>query len=503
MVKRPHQNMWRQLITLSKTDDDGLQVQLRKALAKLILERRISPEVPLPSSRDFACMLQISRSTVTLAYQQLVDEGYLVSRERQGYFINSDLTATLPLAHGPLGCGTGQAQDWQNRLKYRLMSQRNIHKPKDWYRYPYPFIFGQMDAGLLPVADWRECWRHAQSVRTMTEGGYDLLDQDDSSLVEQLLMRVLPQRGIWCRPENILITLGAQNALALIAKLLIKPTNVVGIENPGYPDARNLFELESDIIKLLDVDADGLVIDERLDECDYLYVTPSYQSPTTMTLSAARRIQLLEKAEKHDFIIIEDDYESEAAFGDEPIPALKSQDEHNRVIYCGSLSKSLAPGLRLGFLVADETLIQEARALRRLIIRHPPPLIESTVAYFIELGHYDSYLNRLSNAYRERWSIMAEAVDKWFPYTSRRCSFGGSSFWITGPEWLNTEELARSAAEQEGILIEPGAVHFGGPDPKRNCFRLGFSAIAKDKIAPGMLLLAQLIEKAESFSYRT
>lgn len=487
--------MWQQLLRLSRDHDDGLQVQLRKALTTAIVARRITPEVPLPSSRDLARMLSISRSTVSLAYQRLVDEGYLVSRERQGYYVNPDLAATLPESARP---GTQAVQqDWSQRLKYSVSAQRSIHKPRDWFRYPYPFIFGQMDPDSIPLAAWRECWRQAQSLRGITQAGYDLLDQDDTSLVEQLRTRVLPRRGIWSRPENILITLGAQNALALLARLLINTTDVVGFENPGYPDARNLFELESDHLKLLDVDEAGLKIDAELDDCDYLYVTPSYQSPTTATLPQARRLALLEKAETRDIVIIEDDYESEAAFGDEPIPALKSEDETGRVVYCGSLSKSLAPGLRIGFLVADPPLIEQARALRRLLLRHPPPLIERAVALFIELGHYDSHVARSSKAYKERWEIMARAVDDWFPYTRRRASFGGTSFWIRGPEWLHAGRLAESAAH-EGVLIEPGAVHFAGADIPENYFRLGFSAIPNERIVPGIKLLARLIDEQKS-----
>jgi GntR family transcriptional regulator/MocR family aminotransferase len=484
--------MWQQLLKLSRSHDDGLQVQLRKALTGAIVGRRITPDMPLPSSRDLARMLSISRSTVSLTYQRLVDDGYLVSRERQGYYVNTEIAATLP-EPGPAGEEQPQ-QDWSRRLKYSVTAQRSIHKPRDWDRYPYPFIFGQIDKGLMPLSAWRECWRQAQSVRGMTEAGYDLLDQDDTSLVDQLRARVLPRRGIWSRPENILITLGAQNALALLARLLINTTDTLGFENPGYPDARNLFELETHRLKLLEVDDSGLAVDARLNDCDYVYVTPSYQSPTTVTLTPARRRALLEKAETEDIVIIEDDYESEAAFGDEPIPALKSQDKSGRVLYCGSLSKSLAPGLRVGFLVADASLIDQARALRRLLLRHPPPLIEHAVALFIELGHYDSHVARLSRAYKERWEIMAQAVDDWFPYSRRRRSFGGTSFWITGPEWLDADRLAESAARQ-GVLIEPGAVHFAGAHIPRNHFRLGFSAIANERIVPGIKLLAGMIDE--------
>jgi GntR family transcriptional regulator/MocR family aminotransferase len=124
-------------------------------------------------------------------------------------------------------------------------------------------------------------------------------------------------------------------------------------------------------------------------------------------------------------------------------------------------------------------------------------MIESTVAHFIELGHYDSHLNRLSKTYRERWSTMAEATDKYFPYAHRRKSFGGTSFWITAPEGLDAEQLAVTALKK-GIIIEPGTVHFGEPNPPRNYFRIGFSAITVDQITPGIKLLAKIIDESIS-----
>jgi GntR family transcriptional regulator/MocR family aminotransferase len=295
--------MWQHLIKLSKGLDESLQLQLRKALTNLILEHRISLDTPLPSSRDLARMLSISRSTVTLAYQRLGDEGYLLSHERQGYFVNPKMTNTLPFKEDMTTDLSIPRTDWGKRLKYKLTAQRNISKPIDWYHYSYPFIFGQVDAELMPLTEWRECWRQSQGARSITRGGYDLLDQDDTSLIEQLLRRVLPGRGIWCYAENILVTLGAQNALSMIIKLLIKADTVVGFENPGYPDARHLFELETNHIRLLEVDDEGLIISDEINACDYLYLTPAFQSPTTATLSPMRRKQLFEKAKEHNIII--------------------------------------------------------------------------------------------------------------------------------------------------------------------------------------------------------
>src|SRR3546814_1706765 len=160
----------------------------------------------------------------------------------------------------------------------------------------------------------------------------------------------MPRRGIKAQPHEILVTLGAQNALYLIAELLGGPGKVLAVENPGYVDVRNIFGLHGTELKPIPVDSDGMVVDERLDGCTCAYVTPSHQSPTTVTLPLERRMALLERAQRGDFLIIEADYEAEANFLHAPTTALKAMDRSGRVIYVGSFSKSLGPGLRMGYM---------------------------------------------------------------------------------------------------------------------------------------------------------
>ncbi|MCC5886731.1 MAG: PLP-dependent aminotransferase family protein [Gammaproteobacteria bacterium] len=488
------QGAWQSLLGINHAGGIGLQLQLRTALSAAIADGRVSCLTPLPSSRSLSRMLAISRTTVSLAYQQLVDDGYLVSRERQGYFVNPEMTASVTSAGEGAECRLKSEIDWGRRLKIPIRGQRNIRKPHDWRRYPFPFIYGQRDPTLLAISAWRECWREAQSVRSIANAGCDMLDQDDSGLVEHLRSRVLPRRGVWAKPENILITLGAQNALALLARLLIDRSHVVGVEDPGYPDARNMFQLESDHVVPLQIDQDGLIVDDAVTACDYVFVTPNLQSPTGVKLSQERRRALLEAAASHDIIIIEDDYASEGALGDQGMPALKSEDEAGRVLYCGSLSKSLGPGLRLGYLVADAEIIEQTRALRRLMVRHPPPLIQHAVALFIEYGHYDSYVKRLSTAYRERWQVMTGALGAHLPDFSPPSKFSGSACWIEGPDWLNADLLAVEAANK-GVLIEPGSVHYAGPDIPYANFRLGFAATEAETIEKGVATLAKVVDQ--------
>jgi len=486
--------MREQLFHLSGHPETTLQAQLREQLVSAILAGHIRPGGPVPSSRRLARQLGVSRNTVTLAYQHLVDDGYLVARERSGYYVSADVLAGRAPAP-PRPCAATAPPDWQRRLHLRPAAQRNIAKPRNWHRYPYPFIYGQVDPALFPLAEWRECCREALSLAAMQGWARDRVDGDDPLLIEELRTRVLPRRGVWARPEEILVTVGAQQALYLLARLLVGASDTVGVEDPGYVDARNIFAIQTRRLRPLAVDADGLVVDARLGGCRYVYATPSHQSPTTVTMSLARRRALLDAAARHDLVIVEDDYESETNFVGEPTPALKSLDANERVIYVGSLSKTLAPGLRLGFMVAPAELIREARALRRLMLRHPPANNQRTVALFLARGCHDSLVRRLSHAYRERWQAMGRSLARHLPESARAPTFGGTSYWVRGPAGLDARALARRAMAR-GILIEPGDVHFmGGASAPRNCFRLGFSSIPVDRIEPGIRELARLVHR--------
>ena len=486
--------MWNRLFKLSRERKVSYQRQLREVIVSAILDDKLPLEIPLPSSRELAKHLGISRNTVVLAYQQLIDEGYLVSRERSGYYIDKSMLSgrvkLMPIIHPD----DAVQPDWDHHIKFRPSQQRNIVKPIDWKKYQYPFLYGQLDPALFPIADWRDCCRQALSVSDILDVTPDRIDTDDPLLIEQIQARILPRRGVWASRDEILITMGAQQSLYILADLLINQDSRIGIENPGYADARNIFSLKSPKVLPLRVDENGLVPGKKVNSCEFVYLTPSHQSPTTVTMPIERRKRLLKDARAHDFLIIEDDYESEINFVGEPTPALKSLDSDKRVIYVGSLSKTLAPGLRIGYMVGSRTLIEEARALRRLMVRHPPANNQRLVALFLSMGHHDSLIHRLSQTYQQRWQIMGDALNRHLPESSRIPSFGGTSYWVRGPEQLDTRELQKRARDA-GILIEAGDICFIQSNPPLNFFRLGYSSIAATQIEPGIKKLASLIHE--------
>ncbi len=484
------------LFELSPQGPGSLQQQLREQIAAAILDGHIAPGLPLPSSRKLSEQLGIGRNTVMLAYSALEEDGYLIARERSGYYVNPEVLQgrAESTEQSPDQGSAADRPDWNRTLTQRPSEQVNIRKPANWRDFEYCFIYGQLDPALFPLRHWRECWRDAARVPEIGEWSVDRYDSDDPLLIEQIRTRLLPRRGVWADESQVLVTVGAQQALFLAMRLLLNDERTVGLEDPGYVDARNIALSQGANILPLPVDDEGLRPGESLSECDCIYVTPSHQSPTTVTLSAQRRRQLLQQAVQDDFLLIEDDYEAETSFSNKPQSALKGLDVNDRVIYVGSLSKTLAPGLRIGYLVGPTPFIQEARALRRLMLRHPASNNQRAVALFLARGYHDSLIRQLVATYRERGEIMAGALQVHLPHSATAPSFGGSSFWVAGPEGLDAGQLAE-AAMAEGILIEPGSIHFLATEAPRNFFRLGYSSVASDKIEPGIRRLADIIRR--------
>lgn len=494
-LTRTPELMWPRLYRHFEGGSRTLQGQLRDMLVHAVMEGYLSPGEALPSSRLLAQMLDLSRTTVTLALHALADKGLIVGKARSGYYVSHELQATYIGARQrsdePASANTVQ---WCNRIKSKPSLQRNIQKPLNWQSYPYPFIYGQFDSTLFPNADWRECVLESSQTRGLRRWAPDSIDQDDGSLIEQIHRRLLPARGIWAERDQILVTAGAQQAMFLLTMLLMGPNTVVGVENPGYPDARNTLALRTKQVRALKVDQHGLCVTTNLSQCQYVYVTPSHQCPTTVTMPLDRRMELLDRAARDDIIFIEDDHESELNFSGNPTPALKSLDTLDRVIYLGSLSKTLAHGLRLGYIVAPAELIQELRALRRLVMRHVPNNNQLVAASFIAHGHQDAFVRRLNVAYKERAHILRHALSEYAPMLRPVSVHGGSALWVSAPKQLDTRALAERLYEK-GVIVEPGDIFFAAKRPPLHHVRIGYSSIPKERIEEGVRIIARELKQ--------
>ena len=480
------------LIEFDPASGTGKQTQIREHFVKAILGRRILAGETLPSTRELARRLEVSRNTVVLAYQALIDNGYIEAVDRSGFVVSGDapVPRIAPTEEAPPPVN---AVDWKARFTSPPEPLNVIEKPLDWREHDYPFTYGQMDQNLFSHSEWRDCSRQALGARDFGMTAGDFGQHDDPLLVDYITSNSLPRRGFRCPTSQVIVTLGAQNALFLLAQLLVDDTRKVVVEEPFYPDLRELLRRRTPHLRTLPVDEGGIILDEEaIADADIVIVTPSHQCPTTATLAPDRRRRLLELAVEHDVLVIEDDYEFEMNFLEPPSPALKSMDETGHVVYVGSFSKSLFPGLRLGYLVGAEELVAEVRKLRHLMLRHPPGQTQRTAAYFMALGHYDAQIRRLRRHFGTRRKVLHEALADEPLLEESGAHFGGTSFWVKGPQWLDSRELAARAAET-GVLIEPGNPFFAASPPPANFFRLAYSSIGEDRILPGFERLMESV----------
>jgi len=363
------------------TPDAGgtLQQQIRQLVADGILSGRFRSGEKLPSSRKLADRLGVSRITVTLAYTELLSGDYLTARGRSGYFVSDN--APRPPEFAPRTQVARETVDWARRTGQRFSSTPDLGKPGDWRSYPFPFIYGQADATLFDHHNWRQCALRALGRKDFEALAADTYTRDDPLLIEYIVRTILPRRGIAARPEEVLLTMGAQHALWMVAEILIGPHSLVVQENPSYPGLRVMLDQRPCVRVFVDADGDGLPPDLIPKGADVVFTTPSHQCPTGATMPVERRRALLERARREDFLVVEDDYEFEMSFLKSPSPALKSLDDDGRVIYVGSFSKSLFPGLRLG-ISSGRSLSSGKRgpcgrrscAIRRAISSARPPI---------------------------------------------------------------------------------------------------------------------------------
>lgn len=495
-MANPRAIQWAQLFELPDTPNLPLQARLRQAVVQAILDGRLSSGAALPSSRELAQLLSLSRNTVTSAYLQLMDEGFLQARPRSGVFVAPNARPAPALPAEPLVGASGQpgrAPEWSARVLRSLVDRPTLAKPERWRQYPYPFVYGTYDPQLFPTEDFRECCSRSLARSQLPHWTPDFETDDVPDLIEQIRTRLLPKRGVFALPSEIIVTVGAQHAYYLLAEALFDETKRIGLEEPGHPHARTSFSLRSPRWVEIGVDDEGLVVD-ALPAVDYLFVTPSHQSPTTTTLSLERRQWLLRKAELQDFVIIEDDYEAENLYEGEPMPALKSLDKTGRVIYVGSVSKSLSPALRLGYIVAPRALIKELRAIRHAMLRHPSAFLQHAYALFLALGHHESHARRVNVAMQERLGVAAQALRQHLPDFEFTLPQGGASLWVRAPAWVDAAELA-SIARGHGVLIEAGDVFFAKPPYPCPFFRLRLSSIPAAQIPAGIRALGLAVDE--------
>lgn len=368
-------------------------LQLYQRFREAIDQGRLQPGTRVPSLRSLASELNLARGTVEAAYQMLIGEGYLLARGPAGTCVSPQLAPTpSPSSRAARPASTDHHHEAESS--------------------PQPFQLGLPALDAFP----RKLWARLAARRLRELGGNALMMPDPAghrALRESLAGYLGISRGIHCRPEQVFITSGHRASLALVQRALMAPGEAIWLEDPGYLHARQLLEGLGVQGVPVPVDGEGLVVDagQRLaPEARFALVTPTHQSPTGVALALPRRLALLERARQVQGWVIEDDYDSEYRYQGRPLPALKSLDRDGRVLYAGTFSKVLYPGLRLAYLVVPEREVERFRDVAALFLGGNNELLQVTTADFIDQGHFARHLKKMRSLYARRRAHTCEAL---------------------------------------------------------------------------------------------
>ncbi|HST09799.1 MAG TPA: PLP-dependent aminotransferase family protein [Terriglobales bacterium] len=384
-------------IWLDRSSRFTLQDQLVRQIKEFVQQGRLKPGEAMPSTRELADELRLSRNTVVYAYDRLEGEGYLQAESRSGVFVSSSIFLS-------------QHSKWPVELK-EIRSKATSSLPvQRVLGLPSPFRPCQPDVNLFPLAIWNRF-----RARALRQQGRGLLHYQAScvsgvpALRENLAAYLRDSRGVRCDWRQVVITSGSQQALFILAKLLMKVGDRAYVEDPGYVEARLAWQSVGAKIEVGAVDEQGLPLPNGpSDRLALVYTTPSRQFPTGVSMSLPRRLAWIDFAARTRTWIIEDDYDSELRYQAPPLPSLQSLDRNSRVIYVGTSSKLLFPSLRIGYVVVPESLLESFEKLKHLIDDHLPLIDQVTLAAFLESGAFFSHIRRCRKAYAERQALFLD-----------------------------------------------------------------------------------------------
>lgn len=486
----------------------SLYGQLSRALKLAILDGRLAPGSRLPGSRALAAELGLSRNTVLEAVAQLVDEGYAQARQGSGTFVCTPAQSDLPPRQLTIRGKASSNHPTIHTPRFSAAAQRalNVAAPgnTNWDlrrgHIPFDFRYGEPSYQDFPFELWgRLVGRRLRSAKLddlayRRPGGHP-------ALREALCEYLQRARGAHCSEEQIAVVYGSQQAVDLLARLLIDPGDKAMIENPHYPGFRLVLEAYGAELVPVDVDEQGLQTDLLPSDptIKLACVTPSHQYPTGAVLPASRRMALLEWAWKHDVTILEDDYDSEYRFSGRPLPCLQGLDQRQRVVYAGTFSKVLFPALRVGYVILPDNLVDPFLRLKSLADTGTASTEQVVLAEFLREGHFDSHLRRTRRRNGARREALISALERHFGDQVEVCGDNAGlhiMVKLSGQDPAQAAKLRR-AAQQHGVRIYPLNACYLGPLPEA-AFLMGYSSMEPEQIEEGVRRLAMAAETLKS-----
>lgn len=478
-------------------DGKGMLVdQVIRALRSEIA--RLNVGARMPPSRTLAKDLGVSRNTIIAAYAELTNEGLISSRFGGGSYVsNIDRVPRAADADPDDPARPPVRQARLSRFGKRLQhldASPILERPE----LRFDFRYGLPIVGDFPFSTWSRI-----VARRATVGSAAILGYGEAAGYPPLRAEIADYlrraRGILCDAEQIIITNGSQQALDLIARVLIDPGDRVVIEEPTYEGARQAFSAAGARLVAVPVDKDGLQMSRlpaRSAQSRVVYVTPSHQFPTGGVMSAPRRQQLLQWAQSNDCYVVEDDYDGELRYDVRPIEAIKGSDANDQVIYVGTMSKVLFPSMRLGYLVSPRCLVSSFVAAKHVCDRQTPALLQMALADFMAQGHFNRHLLRARRLCAHRRMALLGALDR---YLGDRVAVEGANAGIHLMMWIQNRSAGDvpgmvEAAASAGVGIYPIGSYFLHP-PKRAGFLVGYASMEDAMIEEGIKILSQVFER--------
>ena len=397
---------------LDRTSTTPLRQQIYEQWRQGILSSRFRPGQSVPSTRELAATLEVARSTVTEAYDQLIAEGYLETTRGSGTFVCRELPDTM------LAFPERADSRAPSASQFRL-SPFAAGLAYDYRRPPVPagvisFPNGTPDLHHFPTALWRKLM-----TRHLREAKSDVFDYTDyvagyPALRSEIASYVSRMRAVRATADQVVVVNGSQQSLDLCARIFLSPGDEIGFENPGYQGARRIFEAAGARLRPLTVGKDGVDLSDLRAKMRLVYVTPSHQFPTGVSMSLATRLELIAWAKRSGAVLVEDDYSSEYRYSGPPLPSMQGLAGDVPVIYIGTFSKVMFPGLRIGYMIAPPGLVKTITRVKWLQDRNTPVLEQKALYDFMHEGHLERHIRRMRRLYGGRREALVAALVRHF-----------------------------------------------------------------------------------------
>jgi len=483
------QDVFSGIIDLDRSAAGSLYRQIYEQLRSAILKGQLAAGTHIPASRTMAGQLGVARNTVLAAVEQLAAEGFLDARQGSGTVVSARLAPELTRAARV----TSTVAPREFRFSRAGEALASIRRDSGMGDAPRTFMPGIPDLDAFPREIWARLLRRASQRLDPVSAAYGAM-AGVTPLREALCEHLREARGVSADPDQIIITSSAQAALDLLARALLDEGDPVWVEDPGYLGSRATLLGAGASLVPMPVDDHGLDLSTSKTVPRLIYVTPSHQYPTGRLMSLARRLELLDCAERHDASIIEDDYDSEFQFQGRPVAALQGLDRSGRVLYVGTFSKILQPGIRVGYVVVPKALAEPLARMQRNTGQVVSAGVQHALADFISEGHLRAHVRRMCALYEERQDILVQAVEKHLDGILRVERPAGGMQLIAELDGAQDDVMFSKALAAKGITARPIS-RFYLDEPKRRGFLLGFAGYSEAAINRGIKEMAGVLQE--------